>query len=129
METVNLCTEAMNRGLIKPERRSGNTTRMVDLAIQLLLEGNKIKIEDHYPSGDMSEYIANKIINRLHLEHNGLLRRDLLSYDKKEKIMYIKKEETYGLCKLCYKPSTLVNHPLCKECQAKTSEPKEGSGQ
>lgn len=62
--------------LISSVRRSGNTTRLVDKAIQDLFSGCIIKAEDHYERevGDRDLYF--KILKRLKHEHN-LLDKDL----------------------------------------------------
>jgi hypothetical protein len=53
------------------KRRCGNTTRIIDNAIQLLFQGYKVKITDHtgnYHYGSM--YVFEKVIKRLGLEHH-----------------------------------------------------------
>lgn len=53
-------------------RRQGNTTRLVDSAIQDLFSGAKIKVLDHYDNGQNSKAnltLYNKILDRLNFEH------------------------------------------------------------
>jgi hypothetical protein len=65
---INLLEESIKRKILIMGRRNGNTTRMVDLAIQLLFEGNMVIVEDH----SMTDYkynVMNTIISRLQCEH------------------------------------------------------------
>lgn len=47
------------------ERCSGNTTRQVDYAIQLLFNGKTIKVESHDGGITSSKYLLKRIIKRL----------------------------------------------------------------
>ena len=55
----------------KRERRSGNTTRLVDNAIQILFNNQICIVEDHWTSTNntINSYLLNIIINRLKNEH------------------------------------------------------------
>ena len=58
--------------IITPERCSGNTTRQVDYAIQLLFNGKTIRIESHDGGINSSKYLLKRIIKRLENEfHMG----------------------------------------------------------
>lgn len=62
----------LNKDLIEPYRRCGNTTRQVDFAIQLLFSGEDIKVEDHHKDGkdfNSNLNLFRKIVKRLQLEH------------------------------------------------------------
>lgn len=55
-----------------PERASGNSTRQVNFAIQNLFEGNTVKVQDHYHSGQCRQanlVLFNNILRRLNSEH------------------------------------------------------------
>lgn len=59
-------------------RRSGNTTRQVDYAIQKLFEDNEVLIIDHYSKPDggtrlnynLNKSLLDRICNRLQNEHH-----------------------------------------------------------
>lgn len=53
---------------ITPERCSGNTTRQVDYAIQLLFNGKTIRVESHDGGITSSKYLLKRIIKRLENE-------------------------------------------------------------
>ena len=65
--------------LIKPGRGVGNTTRQIDYAIQLLFEGKKIKVQDHYKEKLTHRNQFGRIMNRLSLEY-GIHNKDV-DYD------------------------------------------------
>lgn len=53
-------------------RRSGNTTRLIDAAIQILFDGNACVVRDHYKAGldrDANMMLFRKITERLRREH------------------------------------------------------------
>lgn len=57
---------------ILDERRCGNTTRLVDAAIQILFSGNICEVRDHVDNGkhyDANLYLFNAIMRRLSVEH------------------------------------------------------------
>lgn len=54
-------------------RGTGNTTRQVDLAIQLLFSGYKVEVKDHYNGGELraaNENLFDRILRRLSMEHH-----------------------------------------------------------
>lgn len=54
------------------ERRSGNTTRIAEKAIELLLEGKFVFCEDHYEDGaseNANRYLVEMIVKKLKEEH------------------------------------------------------------
>ena len=59
------------------DRRVGHTTRQVDYAIQLLFQGEVVKVLDHWKGGTIKEankYLFDRILNRLNLEHRHVMR-------------------------------------------------------
>ena len=61
---------------ITSKRKDGNTTRLIDKAIQLLFQGFIVIINDHHENNtqEHSNYLAERIIKRLNNEHNvGIL--------------------------------------------------------
>jgi len=56
--------------LILPNRRCGNTTRIVDKVIQDLFAGKLCRIVDHHPTEKSAQYTWRKILDRLSREHN-----------------------------------------------------------
>ena len=56
-------------GIVNPERRSGNTTRLVDWYIQRIFEGKEIKVIDHHDDYGNNLSLYNRIIKRLISEH------------------------------------------------------------
>lgn len=68
-------------------RKNGNTTRIVNNAIDLLFRGYVVRVEDHIDTGRMRKYVLSNIIRRLQIEH----RLTKGQYDvRKERGMYIK---------------------------------------
>ena len=61
----------MERPKEEPGRRVGNTTRLIDYYIQKLFKEGKIFVADHYPSFNADRHLANKICDRMKLEHIG----------------------------------------------------------
>ena len=57
-------------------RRSGNTTRQIDQAIQLLFRGHAVKVIDHHCKrermgyGNANRHLFDGILRRLQSEHN-----------------------------------------------------------
>ena len=75
--------------LPNPNRRSGNTTRLVDRAIQIIFNGDTCLVEDHYKNGEdkrLNKYLFYKILDRLDSEHS----LESLSYDVKELTIKLK---------------------------------------
>ena len=56
---------------IKPGRRVGNTTRIVDKSIQYLFEGYSVIVKDHYDNGFDNLRLLHIIRRRLENEHPG----------------------------------------------------------
>ncbi len=55
-------------------RRSGNTTRQADMAIQHLMSGYSVLVLDHYDDGrnrNANKLLFDKILKRLHDEHHA----------------------------------------------------------
>jgi len=70
---VNLLEIALENNLIRSECRTGNSTRLIDLAIQLLYKGKEVLVKDDYKDGtgdEMNRYLLNKIVKKLEIEHH-----------------------------------------------------------
>jgi len=54
------------------DRKSGNSTRQIDAAIQALFNGKIVKVVDHADDGDnrATSFLFKAIIRRLEYEHN-----------------------------------------------------------
>ena len=68
--------------LIKVGRGVGNTSRQVDLAIQLLFDGNIIVVQDHWEEGqhrDANKELFRRVFMRLKDEFNIGLTNDIMS--------------------------------------------------
>lgn len=71
---INLLDEAKKAGIIKEGRRQGNNTRMVDLAVQLLLDGNSVLVvtPNSYESDSeklrMSVELGDRVLSRVKRE-------------------------------------------------------------
>jgi len=66
-------------------RRDGNTTRLVDGAIQIILRGDICVVMDHPDMGrnkEANQYLFQLILNRLSMEHRQVIRN--IIFDKKE---------------------------------------------
>lgn len=70
--------DCLNGALIYPERRSGNTTRLIDNAIQHIMDGYVCKVLDHHPSLDMQRYIFDRILMRIKIEHQQVYEKYLM---------------------------------------------------
>ena len=55
---------------INPKHRSGNTTRIVNNAIQLLFNGDSILVLDHYNTVSSNQRLLKLIQKRLYDEHH-----------------------------------------------------------
>jgi len=67
------------------QRCSGNSTRQIDIAINLLFKGYKVEVKDHWERGThrkANQDLFRRILNRLQFEH----RLDSLIKEKKIKI-------------------------------------------
>ncbi len=51
-------------------RRSGQTTKLIDEAVQELFKNGKTTFNDHYTSGDVQRNGFRKLLERLHHEHH-----------------------------------------------------------
>lgn len=79
------------------KRRSGNTTKQCDFAIELIMSGYIVKVEDHFENGEnkqSNQFLFNKIIERLQKEHNlsYLLHKKVLSIDYKNLEIFFRNE-------------------------------------
>ncbi len=56
----------------KPNHKVGNTTRLIDRAIQIIFSGHICLVQDHFADGENfgnNTALFNKIIKRIHSEH------------------------------------------------------------
>lgn len=75
-------------------RATGNTTRLVDHAIQLLFEGKIIIVYDAWENGNheqANKYLFERIIKRMNFEHSNVN----LKVDKKRLTIQIESDK-YG---------------------------------
>lgn len=66
-----------------PARRSGNTTRLVDTAIQNLFRGETILCLDHNGHNTADTTLMEKILRRLSIEHSIDRDEVVVNFDKK----------------------------------------------
>jgi len=75
----------------KPEygRVCGNTTRLIDKAIQMIFSDGGCIVRDYYPNKEANVNLFNRIIGRLNSEHNFeyLLDKGFLMVDPKRLII------------------------------------------
>lgn len=71
---------------ISMKRRSGNTTRIINNAIQQLFDGKKVAVKNYPDSKKIedAEFLCEKIMKRLRLEHV-----EIVPYIKKQKIRHL----------------------------------------
>lgn len=77
---------------VNPNRRSGNTTRLVDYYIQEIFnlkEGDFIEIKDHHEHPEAHRYLLKRIKERFNKEHNNFFTN---KYNFSEKYNIITKE-------------------------------------
>lgn len=82
--TINSLIEAQNRGILNDKPSCGNTTRMIDMIVQLLYEGWKVQVFDHFKDGldkHANWELFDKLIRRLFREHPGQMKNNV-KYDK-----------------------------------------------
>lgn len=85
---------------IRPGRQTGNTTRMIDHAIQMIFQDGGCIVEDHWMDGNSKSANKNfmfRILDRLSNEHNiqHLIDTDKLIIDKdKMEIRFFKYGKT-----------------------------------
>lgn len=69
----------LNAHLKFSERRSGNTTRQVDHAINSLFKGDIVIVQDHHKTGKCNlsnKVLFQKVLNRLNNEHDIVIPSD-----------------------------------------------------
>jgi hypothetical protein len=84
-------------------RRNGNSTRQIDEAIQCLFNGYKVIVQDHaiiesippHRRGDVrtnriSQNLFDRILKRIALEHNHLIKNNTILIDKANLTMELK---------------------------------------
>jgi hypothetical protein len=71
--------------LLRTKRKSGNTTRQADWAINMIFKGFQVRIKDHSLLTRESEHLFAIVVSRLENEHNleQLLEKDLISVNAK----------------------------------------------
>ena len=68
-------------------RMVGNSTRQVDLAIQLLFKGYIVKVLDHWENGehrDANKDLFDRVLKRLHSEHGRIFYSRNIGVDRNE---------------------------------------------
>jgi len=78
-------------GKISRFRRDGNTTRIVDNAIQILFSGKGCVARDHHMLGEhrsANEYLFGKILDRLCSEHG--IKKEQIEIDSKLLLIRLK---------------------------------------
>jgi hypothetical protein len=73
---------------IRPQRRCGNTTRIIDNAIQIVYSGNICQFEDHHTKGNALDKIFTRFVDRLNYQDDGII--DLLDVDRIKHTVAIK---------------------------------------
>lgn len=66
LEGIEICNS------MSPYRQSGNSTRQIDLAIQIIFRGNVCVVQDHWEGGehrDANKNLFNRILKRIGQEH------------------------------------------------------------
>ncbi len=79
--------EAISHG-----RRRGNTTRLIDRAIQIIFNGDVCLVQDHHEHGEnrlANEFLFDKIVARIKNEHPYILQEGLLNIEKNRLKIYL----------------------------------------
>jgi hypothetical protein len=86
--------EGLIKGSITENRRSGNTTRLIDNAIQIIFSGNICVVKGHSNSDHVGNYenreLFNLIIKRLTSEHQYHIINNHIVTDSKKLEIYFK---------------------------------------
>lgn len=85
------------------KRRDGNTTRLVDNAIQILFKGHICVVLDHYQRGrhrDSNERLFKEIMRRLDAEHRWLFEERRLKIDRNKLEIHITEKSQKETLKL-----------------------------
>lgn len=72
-------------GKITSRRRDGNTTRLVDNAIQILFSGKICVVLDHHEHGTnrlANKHLFTQILRRLEIEHRWVFENKRIKIDK-----------------------------------------------
>ncbi len=83
---------------ITNNRRDGNTTRLVDNAIQIIYSGKICVVLDHHEMGrnkDMNKRLFNLIMQRLQNEHRRAVDNGVIIHEYREGFYEIRKN-TFG---------------------------------
>lgn len=85
---------SLNRNIvIKEGRGKGNTTRIINEAVEILFNNGEVKLKDHWDHREADKYLLDAVINRLRREN----RFDYL--EKEKHIIVNKKDNTISLSK------------------------------
>jgi len=90
---INLLEESLKRNIIREGRAVGNTTRQVDLAIDLLHQGEEIEVIDHAkisnPNGEhqMNIYLYSKLRERFDIMYKYQSRVKLEKMENQNKMI------------------------------------------
>jgi hypothetical protein len=69
-----LLDAALDNKMLSMGRATGNSTRMIDLAIQMLFDGFVVEVRDHHEYGKSqraNENLYRRILSRFSAEHSG----------------------------------------------------------
>lgn len=72
--------------VITSKRKDGNTTRLIDNAIQILFKGHICVVLDHHEMGKhegANKDLFNAILRRLDNEHRLFFNKEIVKFDKK----------------------------------------------
>ncbi len=78
--------------LLTMNRRDGNTTRLIDYAIQIIFNGNICEVKDHYENGEntaSNRRLFDSIAKRIKLEHPYHYNYNKIHFDKNRLLIYI----------------------------------------
>ena len=67
------------------ERQSGNSTRQINLAIDLLFKGYIVEVKDHFQNGTnkkLNKFLFKLILRRLEIEHSYMIKRIKINKNK-----------------------------------------------
>ena len=81
--------ELLNPGK-EENRRSGNTTRAADAAIQTLFKDGFVQVRDPYPHKEADRFLMDLILRRMNSEHSSVF--DILEVDRARCTIKFKKE-------------------------------------
>jgi len=82
------CVSSLEGVYISQNRRMGNTTRIIDNIIQIIMSGKVCKIEDHYNGRLARIHLLNRLCERIAMEHHFVW-EDVLRIDYNKEFIWI----------------------------------------